>query len=814
MKTPLNTSNKPILTRKINRNQRENTKGNTKGSTNGSTNGGTASFNIVINKRYLGGSLSRSLENNRIVSVLSPYGTGKTTAIKKYIKKMKAKKGNEESFRVLFITPRKSLNISIAGDFENINCYLDIKLEESNKNNQKTMIKSMSCTPQSLGALIDKLESGYYDLVVFDESETIAGMLISHVVKDKERTLNALKKVVSASNRIVFMDANYGADSKLLAFILSGNSEIPILENTFKPWANVGISVVGGTNFDERLEKINTLILKAVQAGEKIAIAASSATYATDIYKIINDSYPDLSIKLATSETDNQSLVNDPLSVIDIDVLIYSPSLSVGISFDLKDHFSTIFGVFRNVEKSPDSFDAMQQMCRVRSPKKWVIALDDDQCIYNNQGSSLTPNEIQKFIIRQQCENSIFAIGESAPLTTTQNQLIELYAVLEANKRYRKNNYNKIFMQLIHNMGMNVTIIDSEINTNIKESLTANKKEKKQKEKDALFSSLKITHEENEKLSNIRRYGGSLSKSEKLSMDRFYIEKSFDIDFDNLSPKERNQVLKEKDDGFVSKAKYRAQTSASKDFDKAYVKARIFGVDNDSQSYKKDAIDREQSYLLLKRLNSYALSYIDSDDGYTHKSLKRTAFYQWVIRNKREINIASPNFIEGYDFKKKPALLMNKLVKRIGYKISSRKDDKNIRTWRVKRNHRFEAFYSDQMSRGENWVEIIGKSLAELDVIKKTLTVEDINNLRMPLSHVNIVRKILDDIPAINHKSLMSEFKQSYDIMNPNNKHGINAQNIAIQALKKQAENIKKSSNFLHQKFDAKKTRENVLVRQ
>ena len=761
----------------------------------------TNTVDTVINQRYLGESLRNALDKTRVLGVLAPYGCGKTTAIKQIISSM------SDDARILFITPRKSLNTAIAGDFEGINCYSDIK-QETNKSKKIEAISSMSCTPQSLGALLELADDPHYDLVVFDESEAIASMLTSDVVRDKERTLSALKTVVNASSKVVFMDANYSENSGLLAYILSGIERVAMLINEYKPWSNITVDMIEGDKFDDKKTVVNTLIQEAISRDEHIAVATSSASYANDIYTILTARFPSKLIKLATSETDNTELVSNPDSVADVDVLIYSPSLSVGISFDIDNHFSQVFGVFANEIGTPDPLDAMQSMARVRKPidEKWTIALDGEKVIYTTHTKELRSADIVNLSLSMNASNK-HLIKSNAPVSALQRELIRLYATIRANLIYLKNNYNSMFYNMLY--GMNVTInhvIDAvTVDTSIAESIKDNREAQKIASVDAVLNADKLDDEQAKHLKTLQKYGNKLLPSQIKSLERYYIESSFAVDFDKLDDAEKFDVLDKKDKGYISKARKRAQLFAPLVFDKEYVKVRLMGVDNDNKSYLADLTSEYHAYMMIKKLNSYALPMIrileQMDDvitieqlaviEYSHKSLKRSPFYRWVMRNKRDLNIIFPNLVPR-NFKSKPALFMSKLLDGLGYTHSSERDTtakgKRVYIYRAELDHKFDDFYRSQLARGDNWVEITQKSIAELQVLAETLSQDDIRRLRMPHADVQHVKNQLMRLPRAMHEQIMKRYKSKYDVMNPDNKHGINSSVFANLWLDSQVE--------------------------
>jgi phage pi2 protein 07 len=329
-----------------------------------------------------------------------------------------------------------------------------------------------------------------------------------------------------------------------------------------------------------------------------------------------------------------------------------------------------------------------------------------------------------------------------------------------------------------------------EIDESIKEQIKENKDAEKEKAIVALFSAEKITLEENEKLKQLRHFGAELSQGQTLALDRYYIETSFNVDFDNLSDSKKRKILEKNDGGYISKSKKRAQLFAPLDFDKKYVKVRLFGLDNEKKSFKKDALDKHQGYLLLKKLSRYTIPYIDGRE-YSHKSLRNSAFYRWTLRNKRKINIISPNLIPE-NLGAKPALLMNKLIENIGYSHTSTQggDKKNLkaRTFRVLLDASFERFYEAQKMRGDNWVELTEKRINELKVVNDAISTDVIKRLQMPSIDMRFMKEQLLKIPRVLHAGIMSEYAKQYDVMYPANEHGIDAPIFANKWLKKQAE--------------------------
>ncbi|MCK5896693.1 MAG: PriCT-2 domain-containing protein [Cocleimonas sp.] len=737
----------------------------------------------IINQRYLADAIEKNLESHRFLGVHSPYGTGKTTSLKNIIKVIEGEKRAKNSTpNILFVTPRTSLCIAISEDFEAIYNYLDAKNKKDfTKAERLKMIDSMATCPQSLGALIDESKNDTYDLVIFDESESITKLLVSTATKDKERTLYAMQRVVRSSNKVVFMDADYGDVSKLFSELLTGIMDTHILKNIYKPWNEYTAKIITGGSFSDRKEALSSMMMQDITGGENTALFSSSATFCTDLHEVVEVICPESNSKLATSETDNQELMSDPKTVSKINNLFYSPSLSVGISFDIKNHVNRVYGCLSNEINTPDSEDAGQGMARFRNPsnKEWVIALDDRKNIYIDGDEPLLPEDISKSIMARFMGN-IKAISSNLVLTPDlTNQVLDLYALVESRKRDDKNNFNKNFIDKLVNLGMNVEYVEAELffeGNDIKSAMKENKAERIERVIQNTINAPKINEEENKILSARRRLGQRLTNEEKSILERYYLETAFSVDFDKMNNNEKREIISYKGDGFITKAVMRSQVEASRDFDKAYIAMGLNGV-GDEEAGKRDILHKHHNYRLKKKLHAYALPYTDCDKEYSHKTLKRTGFYQWLIKNKKDINILIPNFVPS-NFKSKPASLMNKLLENMGYKHTCSRDEKSKKREYIYRsvlNAPFDRFYGKQLSRGDNWVECTEKILEGLETHREVLSAKDIRCLQMPVVHVRFVSEKLAKIPKIQHQKIMSVYKEKYDIM----RHGMNANIIA-----------------------------------
>jgi hypothetical protein len=118
-------------------------------------------------------------------------------------------------------------------------------------------------------------------------------------------------------------------------------------------------------------------MLYDLSAGKKICIPASSLEEAETLYEIIKEKFPSLSVRFYSSKTPIMEK-KEHFSNVSMwwvcDVLIYTPTVSAGISFEL-DHFDKIYAYFS--DKSCSVETTMQMLGRVRSlrDKTYVCCL-------------------------------------------------------------------------------------------------------------------------------------------------------------------------------------------------------------------------------------------------------------------------------------------------------------------------------------------------------------------------------------------------------------------------------------------------------
>ena len=172
-----------------------------------------------------------------------------------------------------------------------------------------------------------------YDLIVLDELESVLKQLNSEeTFKDRARTTyefmnQIIKSSIINGGKVISMDGDLG--SRAMHFLNTWGNSTNIINtikfNTFK------MVITSRRNYYEKC------IFEALENKRNIVIPTMSAGYANQIYKAITAKYPELKVALYTTTSggeDKKKFKHVDEYWNNLNVLIYSPTISAGVSFD------------------------------------------------------------------------------------------------------------------------------------------------------------------------------------------------------------------------------------------------------------------------------------------------------------------------------------------------------------------------------------------------------------------------------------------------------------------------------------------------
>ena len=768
------------------------------------------SFNFSISQPYLGDSLKNAVQHSSTVLAKSPQGTGKTTAVKALIK---------PDDKVLMISPRDKLNQALSRDLSGFHYYADIKRAIKQKQSADLilpMIERMTCTPQSLPALARyyKEKSGNelaFDVIVLDEIEAIAEMMTSSVTQYKVEALCVFKGVSHRSGVRVGLDAFPTEKSRYLLSLLSPNGRFSDLVNDHKRWSNISASIIKGGNYSKRAEALTSLQREAIEQGKRIAITSSSAVYCERAYKTLSALYPALRFILIDREGSNEAtaMMDNPGLIENYDVIIYTPTINVGVSFDIHNHVDCVFAAFPNAEGTGGTSDALQALARVRHPvdNKWIIALDENKDLFNVERSRYADDEVCK-ILMQRYQKERFGAGVAGDVSDIEEEVLKLWSINDGDRIADKNNFNELFNKKLKSMGVIVKSLPIAFIGEDRELINQTKAVKE------TLAALEVVAKTQSERIDQRQYNHitmmlkhdkqSVKKSDRDSVKRYKFESKFNINCDELTVSELDEYLELDNNNAMSQVINREiATTATTAFNNRFMKARVSGL-GDNEAFKVDLVDEKLNYRMKVRLLAYALPYFEGE-SYSHSSLVKSPLYRFIESHKSEILVTKVIPLPA-DWRKKPALVMNHLISICGFKATmsreiipatKRAKEKKVSTWRGVSVKAIDNLVDDRLSRGENWVHKTTTLMDIYEDMKDFLTPEMVDNLQMPRVDINFVHEQLKLIPSHLKAGILRDYSARYDMMNPNNKFGIDAPKMANEWLSNQVSNMVASDTVL-----------------
>jgi hypothetical protein len=671
---------------------------------------------ITIKQRYLGNSIKEALQTSDSLIVHSPMGSGKTEAIKTLLKMA------DSHIRFAFSSPSTKLNRSIAKEL-GAHFYKDV-LKEPNRKKRKTMAKRVVGTLQFFRRILKEFPDLKYDLFIMDEAQSLTIQLISNITRQQEATLSAVKKIAQRAKKVIAMDAHIGRETEVLMAILCDEAPTRLV-NKVTPWQCINADILTGGKYSDRKKANDALQIEALNVNKKIVICSSSTHYCQLRYDVLSALHPEKKIGIITTDesTEAQALMDDPSLIRHYDVLILSPAVGIGVSFNAKNHIDICFGVFPNKRDTGDSYQAIQILARLRSPtdKQWIISLDDQHPIFTQLPN--VPKEMGDAIMKQFKRNIHYAGLEGKQRDTeTNDQLITLFQTCEHIRRDNKNHYNHYFMQQLAHMEVTINhrcIEGIVINPQSEQQTKRAKEQRKARIQQAKTEGKEINQTQFEQIEiKMQHHLETVTQEEKDSHTAFLFREPFNLPAWEMTEEQKQHYLHLDAIGASESCKNRDILNAAPHFIKKVIAVQLEGIGR-KKAMKEDIISRKHNLLLYRKLLSYSNDYIDGTP-YSHKTLKDGKMVRFVTKHAQEI-VALDVISLPKDWKRKPAKLMSLLLRLVGYRIqasrkgSGKRNKKGNRlfdyTFSAEVIAEVDALFNHREQQQQTWVDLMQRRM-------------------------------------------------------------------------------------------------------
>jgi hypothetical protein len=277
-------------------------------------------------------------------------GVGKTEALVRHIAEHYAGR------TIVAVTHRESFASELSRQLPGFTIYKDIKQSRiSVENHSRIIIQMESLHRLDISEVMFK--EYHIDLLILDESESILSQLSSRLFKNFNQAWVNFDWLTKYAEGVIALDAHIS--DRTLDLLRGREGKKLFIDNTYR---RPGCKYVITPDPDEWYRSLSA----DLESGKRIVIPTNSATEARGIEVWVKEKYPAKSIKVYTGETERAIKSADIKNIAaawKVDVLIYSPTITSGVSFKEK-HFDRVYGFFR--AGSAPAAECDQMLGRVR----------------------------------------------------------------------------------------------------------------------------------------------------------------------------------------------------------------------------------------------------------------------------------------------------------------------------------------------------------------------------------------------------------------------------------------------------------------
>ena len=289
--------------------------------------------------------------------VKAPMGCGKTKALRDYLNNYFTDDIFPQTIR--FLTFRQTFAKSLKGAFSDFTLYSDISGDINNTH------KRVIIQVESLHRLIlNSYLSNGVDLLILDEVESILAQFNSGLHRHFNAAFAIFTWMIANANKVICIDANLSDRTINTLKRMRPKHDIYCHNNIFKKEVD---NIYKLTNNNTQWLSLMFTYLKN---DKKVVLPTNSISEAKIYKQLIEESFPNKKIQLYSSEMliseKNEHFSNVDMYWSNLDVLIYTPTCSAGISFELE-HFDVVFAYM--TDGSCDVETCRQMLMRVRNLK-------------------------------------------------------------------------------------------------------------------------------------------------------------------------------------------------------------------------------------------------------------------------------------------------------------------------------------------------------------------------------------------------------------------------------------------------------------
>jgi len=394
--------------------------------------------------------LIKPYKKHRVLVIKAPMKMGKTKKLREYID-THFRDTEFKSYRILMISFRRTYTKNMKTRFQDFQTYDSIVGEIDEKYNRVIV------QVESLHRVATKTP---YDLVIIDECESNFDQITSELHKFGNASSAVAFWAMRFSKYLILMDANVSDRTYEILAHFRPNNKIHYQCNTYK---NATKDVYYFTISSDRIIKE---IYQCVDNSEPIGVICKTLLNANTIYKDLKDRYPKKNVKLYTSKTSNKVKEEEYGNVnkfwTEADVLIYTPTITAGLSYEVK-HFRKLFLLF-DTNEGCDINTCIQMSGRIRdvSDHQFYVLLKPTMRFYYPEKVSEVYDQMKtnrKLLFSSGLD---FKFDNDGAICFYETDYFWLYIANQANRNKSYNDFNIRLIQRISSNGASIHYLDNE----------------------------------------------------------------------------------------------------------------------------------------------------------------------------------------------------------------------------------------------------------------------------------------------------------------------------------------------------------------
>lgn len=324
-----------------------------------------------------------------LVAVRAGMGVGKTKALLRL-----AAKEFTKTTKALIVTHSRSLASKMHAEFE-----------------EHGFVHYHSCYGAILDAKvvvcmdsIHRVSTGDFDFVFLDEAVSLFLHLNSPLMGTKTALISsAFELAIINAKHVYFLDAcmdhTFGK-SIVDYFAEKKGIDAYWIRNTYVRDTNrrMMVDLLSGQESNvltcgNQLSRAAGKVLSLLEAGKNVVVCSSSKAVTIRLENFVKQARPGTTMLVYNSDT-NESLAGVEESWAKVQLLVYSPTVTAGVSFE-GEHFDALVAVVNNSRHSPTVDMTMQQLFRVRRLRsgEMHVYVHEFQASHGGDGDCSTDDE-------------------------------------------------------------------------------------------------------------------------------------------------------------------------------------------------------------------------------------------------------------------------------------------------------------------------------------------------------------------------------------------------------------------------------------